>query len=164
MASRRSQLLRAVLLAGAVAGVLDLCGALALNVPKGIRPLSIFQSIAGGLLGAETYRGGLPTALLGTGLHFVIATGAALVFVLASQRLPVLLRHAVPCGAAYGIAVWIAMNKVVLPLSAFPVRATPPPLSAIALQLLVHVLCVGLPIALIARRQLRGAGPAVAAA
>jgi hypothetical protein len=53
-------------------------------------------------------------------------------------------------GAAYGLAVYAVMNYVVLPLSAFPQRAGPATL-VLALGLLVHVVLVGIPIALCAK-------------
>jgi hypothetical protein len=59
-------------------GVLDISDALVFWGMQGAPPMGIFQSIAAGLLGrTASYRGGLPTAVLGGFLHFFIATTIA---------------------------------------------------------------------------------------
>lgn len=57
------------------------------------------------------------TAALG-GLHFFIAFVIVVVYFLASGRAPVLTRHAVALGMAYGIVVYFAMSYIVIPLCA----------------------------------------------
>ena len=113
--------------------------------------LGVFQNVAGGVLGRETARnGGVPLYLFGTALHFLIAFIWAALFWGLSRRLPVLTRHPIPVGLAYGLVVYLGMNCVVLPLSALNVPLqTPALLSAPAFA---HLLLVGLPIALMARR------------
>ena len=109
------------------------------------------QSIASGLLGAASYTGGAKTAVLGVALHFLIATVATAVFYFASRRLRFLVEHPIIAGMLYGVAVYLFMNFVVLPLSAVPQRGAPP-LSGRIIGLLVIMFCVGLPIAAIVRR------------
>jgi hypothetical protein len=115
----------------------------------------MFQSIAAGLLGRGSYEGGLTTAALGMLLHYFIATTASAVYYAASLKLPVLIRRAVPCGLAFGVAIYFFMNYVVLQLSAVPRKPT---LSLAVIQnptwliaLAGHALIIGLPIALINR-------------
>ena len=84
-------------------------------------------------------------------LHFVIAFGAAFVYYAASRRFDFLVRRPVVCGLLYGIAVYLLMNSIVLPLSAFPHKIWPR-FDGVLTGLVVHMLCVGLPIALIVRR------------
>jgi hypothetical protein len=136
---------------GVLAGLGDLLFAFVYFGLHGASPIRILQSIASGLLGSAAYDGGAGTAVLGFFLHFVVAFGAAAVYVLASRRLPFLLDHAVLCGLAYGVAVYFFMNLVVLPLSAFPREITLTLKGALP-GLLAHMLLVGLPIALAARR------------
>jgi uncharacterized membrane protein YagU involved in acid resistance len=142
---------KTILLAGLVAGVLDLTAAVVTTLLRGRPPTRMLQSIASGLLGLDSYNGGLKTAALGVVLHFIIATGAAAVFYAASRKLTFLVRQAIVSGLLYGIAVYFFMQLVVLPLSAFPHRVTFP-LSGVLIGLGVHMLCVGLPISLIVRR------------
>ena len=142
---------RAALWGTAIAGTLDIVYAIVFHgLRSGVTALRILQSVASGLLGAPAYRGGVPTAVLGLCLHFAIMSVIAALFVAASRRLAPLRQHAVAAGAAYGLAVYAVMSYVVLPLSAFPQRGTPATL-VVALGLLVHVVLVGIPIALCAK-------------
>ncbi|HXG64441.1 MAG TPA: hypothetical protein VNO70_04995, partial [Blastocatellia bacterium] len=104
-----------------------------------------------GLLGADSYRGGPATAALGAVLHFLIAFVAAAVYYAASRKLKFLARQALVCGPLYGIAVYLFMNQIVLPLSAFPHQRAFS-LSSFVTGLVIHMLFVGLPIALAVRR------------
>lgn len=139
----------AILRAGALAGVLDIAAAFALSGLRGVGPARVLRYIASGLLGAAALRGGAATAALGLLLHFVIATTAAAVYYAASRRIAVLAAHPVPSGLLYGVAVYFFMNLVVLPLSAVARRPFVPSPAMIA----IHMLCVGLPIALVLRRR-----------
>ena len=145
-------IVRAALWGAAIAGTLDIVYAIVFFGRRGVAPIRILQSVASGLLGAPAYRGGVPTALLGLALHFAIMFVIAALFVAASRRLAPLRQQAVAAGALYGLAVYGVMNYIVLPLSAFPQRGTPPTL-VIALGLLVHVVLVGIPIALCAKHK-----------
>ena len=142
--SRR--LLTAILVGGAAAGVIDIVYAIISVGLRGRSPQWVLQSVASGLLGSEAFNGGWSSALLGLAAHFVIATGAAMVFVLASHRVEVLRRHWVIAGILFGIGVYLVMNFVVLPLSAVPFKINYT-WSVFAMGFLSHGLGVGLPIA-----------------
>ena len=144
------QALQAVFYAGLLAGTLDIAAAFVVYGLRGATPLRILQSIASGLLGATAYKGGLRTAALGALLHFFIACGADAVFYAASRKLEVLVRRPVISGLLYGVVVYVVMNHVVVPLSAIGRRPFVPSLAAVIV--LVHMLCVGLPIALVVHR------------
>jgi hypothetical protein len=143
---KMSSMTQAILWGGLSAGVLDFIGACVSNASRGVTPLRIAQSIASGVLGAKAFQGGIKTAALGVALHFAIALGAAAVFVIVSHQLRWLVQHPSWSGALYGIAVFWFMQLIVLPLSAisFKQNFSWP---VIAIGMLVHVLCVGLPIA-----------------
>jgi hypothetical protein len=134
--------MRAILWGGLAAGVGD--SVLALLLYR-VSLVVIYQSIASGVLGRDAYRGGLAAAALGLVLHFFIATTAAAVYVGGSRRLSLLARRPVPCGLAFGVAVYFFMKYLVLPLSAVP-RLTPFEPAA----MVGHAFLVGLPIALFA--------------
>ena len=150
-------MIRAVLLATLVAGALDIGAAILTNpqVPARV----VLQSVAGGWMGSEAYRGGWPAAWLGLASHFALMLGIAAVFVLAAARAPARRRRWFPAGVAFGLAVWLAMTYVVVPLSA---STLPPPdtLAAALKPIVIHILCVGLPIAWIVRRALGDSAPA----
>ena len=139
----------AVLLAGLAAGVGDTLLAIGLYH---VSPGPIYRSVASGLIGREAaVRGGLVTAALGMLLHFFIATTAAAVYFALAAKLKLLREQAVPCGLAFGVAVYLFMKEVVVPLS----LARPSPFAWALLA--GHALLVGLPIALVARRALGNA-------
>jgi len=142
--------LRSIALGTLVAGTLDISAAILRWLPQGVSATRVLQSIAGGLLGRETFAGGAPTAALGLLLHFSIMSVIVTVFYVASRRLPALTRHWLRYGVAYGAAVYSVMTFIVVPLSAL--HAPMPSPSAIAQVLMVHIVCVGLPIAFITRR------------
>jgi hypothetical protein len=131
-------------------GSLDITAALFVYGSFGMKPLRLLQGIAGGLLGPRTFDGGLTTALLGLLCHFLIAFFAAAVYVAVSRSVPALLEHAFIFGPLYGMAVYFFMNRVVVQLSA----ATKYPFSMkmMLIGVVIHIFCVGTPIALTARR------------
>ncbi|HKA89641.1 MAG TPA: hypothetical protein VKE22_18380 [Haliangiales bacterium] len=143
---------RTILLGGLLVGTLDFLDAMIFFSLRGAPPLSIFQAVAGGILGREAaFAGGWPTFVLGVAIHFFIATCVAAAYYGASRRIELLRRHAVPCGLAYGVGVYFFMQLVVIPLSALggpPRWALPGLLNGI----IGHALLVGLPAALISRR------------
>jgi hypothetical protein len=147
---RSTRAIRTVLTAGFVAGALDIVAAFVIYGWLGVGPVRILQSIAAGLLGAGAARGGAATAALGLFLQFFIATVAALAYYVGSLRLPALRERPVVWGAAYGVAVYVFMNFLVVPLSAVPNR--PFNWRLAPLILLVHIVCVGIPIATVLNR------------
>ena len=141
---------RAVAWGGLLCGVLDTAAAFLIYGAMGLPPERMLQGISSGLLGRRAYQGGAATALLGLLLEFAIAYGAAAVYVGASRSLTFLTRHAIAAGLLYGIAVYWFMQLVVLPLSAYGGR--PFSLRLALIGIAIHMLCVGLPIALAAQR------------
>jgi len=142
-------LVRTTLLATLAAGTLDILAAIVTNLQ--VSAQVVLQSVAGGWLGPATYRGGWPTAALGVASHYGVMLGIAAVYVVAAARLPVLRRQWFPAGVIYGLAVWLTMTFVVVPLSASTL-SPPDSLTAAWKLIVIHILCVGLPIAWIARR------------
>ena len=136
---------------GLVAGTLDICAAfLTAWLRRGIRPAVVLRFVASGLLGPTALTGGAKTAAAGLALHFLIAIGATVVFYLASRKWLFLIERPVHFGLLYGVAVYLFMNFVVLPLSL--VTRGPVTVSGFIIGLLTIMFCVGLPIALIVRR------------
>lgn len=150
---QRPRAFYAILYGGLAVGVLDGLAAVILTVVYGRSPSRMFQSIASGLIGRNSYEGGLATVLLGVSLHFLIAFIWATIYYGASLKLPALIQRALIYGPIYGVVVYFAMQMIVLPLSAIqkPAFSFAPPLQMLQ-GIIVHILCVGLPIALLARR------------
>ena len=82
-------------------------------------------------------------------LHYFIAFAIVAAFVGASRYLPMLTRAPILSGLVYGVAVYLVMNLVVLPLSAAGRPSFPWPI--LVNGLLIHMLGVGLPSSLFAR-------------
>jgi hypothetical protein len=141
----------AIVWGGLLAGVGDIAFAFVTAGLSGVGPVRVLQAVAGGLLGRTALAGGLAAAALGAVLHFFIAFVWAAVYWLASRRLRVLVRRPFVCGLLYGAVVYFFMAFVVLPLSAIYFKPSRE-LSSILLNAAGHMLLVGLPIALAARR------------
>jgi len=109
----------------------------------------MLQGIASGLLGQRSFEGEMATAGLGLAIHFLIAFTAAAVFYAASQKLSSLTQHVVVSGLLYGIAVYIVMYWMVVPL-AFPNARHS--MSRDVTAVIIHIVLIGLPIALVVRR------------
>ncbi len=142
-----------VLSAGLIAGVLDIAYVIIVYGFRGVAAERILKGIAAAVLGPEAHQGRWGIAMLGLGLHFTVALTAATVFYALSRKLRFLTKFAVPSGIAYGGAVWLVMNLLVLPLTATPPKVFPPP--GWPIILFAHLVCVGLPIALVVRRNER---------
>jgi len=115
------RLLWGILLGGLIAGALDIIYAFFVYGPLsfGVTPQQVLQSVAAGWVGREASRaGGWDTAALGLGSHFLIATLMAAVYTLASQSFRALAGKWILWGFIYGLMLYVAMNYVVVPLSA----------------------------------------------
>ncbi|HEX6495699.1 MAG TPA: hypothetical protein VF018_09460 [Acidobacteriaceae bacterium] len=140
--------LQAILATTVVCGILDATAASIQAATLGTPPRRVFQGVASGLLGPRAFEAGTSTAILGLALHFLIAMIISTIYVLAAQRLPFLLDHALLAGALYGIAVYVVMFYIVLPLSRRPKR--PFNLKFALTQLAIHIFIIGWSIALTA--------------
>jgi uncharacterized membrane protein YagU involved in acid resistance len=136
---------------GLIAGTLDALDAVVYyKFADGVAPYRIFQHIAGGLLGPSTFNGGVKTAILGVFLHYLIATGAAVVFYLACLRWRTLYEKPLIFGPLFGLCVLLVMHFIVVPLSAIQHYHLSMPAGELADQLFTHMFFVGLSIALTA--------------
>src|ERR1700753_704649 len=131
-------------------GILDISDAFIFYGLRGVAPTRILQGIASGVLGRGAFRMGNQSALLGLFFHFFIAFSVTTVFLLASRRLPLASRPFL-YGSLFGIALYIVMNYVVLPLSRIGLRPIPP-LVPLINGVAALVFCIGIPLAFIARR------------
>jgi len=140
----------AIFWAGLICGSMDITAALIVYGRFGLAPIRLLQGIAAGLLGPRSFDGGIPTALLGLLCHYVIAYSAAAVYYAASRAMPILMEHFIGFGALYAVAVYFFMQLVVIPLSAASRR--PFSLKMTIIGIVIHIFCVGLPIAATIRR------------
>ena len=149
---KRNSLLRSIAVAALVLGTLDLIDLVIFyGWATQTSAIAVMQYYASGALGLAAFAGGVATALLGLVFHYGVSFVVAAVFIVSANQLQVLRRHVILGGLLYGLAVYVVMNFIVLPLSAAP----PLPFSMIALiqGIVAHLLLVGLPPALIVQRQ-----------
>jgi hypothetical protein len=144
-----SRAFAAIFSAGLLCGVMDITAAFITWWPKGVKPPRLLQGVAAGWLGPKSFDGGMATAALGLAFHFLIAFTAATVFYLASRQLTFMINRPVVSGVLYGIAVYLVMYWVVMPLSNFLGTKT---ITSSIVAIITHVVCVGLPISLVIHR------------
>jgi hypothetical protein len=149
---KKSGALRAILTAGVVVGVLDISSAFVIWWQRGVAVQRGLQGIAAGLLGANSYEGGIATAGLGLALHFFVAFVVVSTFYAASRKTPFLTKHPFRSGVFYGIGVYIVMYWFVLPTTFSTFRHR---LSNELLAVAIHICLIGLPTAFIVRRYSR---------
>jgi hypothetical protein len=141
---------RAVVYATLLAGALDATDGVVFFGLHGLNPIQVLQYIASGLLGAQSFRGGLATAGIGVLVHFAISFVVAAIYLLASRRIPALRSQWAIFGLVFGAAVWAVMNLVILPITAVaPSHITT---AALLNGVIGHALFVGLPIAFFANK------------
>jgi len=150
---KNSGAFRAILTAGLVVGVLDISSAFVIWWQRGVGWRRGLQGITAGLLGANSFDGGLVTAALGLALHFFVAFVVVTIFYLASRKIGFLTLHPVVSGVFYGMGVYIVMYWLVLP-TAFPTFRHR--LGNDLLAVAIHISLIGLPCALIVRRYSQG--------
>ena len=128
--------------AGSIAaGIIDLVYAIVFNSRAGVPAIVIPQSVASGLLGINAFRDGWASAALGVVLHFGILFVAAGSYFLASRKLRVLVMRPKTYGALFGLAIYLFMHAIVLPLSAAPkFKVTP---ASTVSDLIVHIVLIG---------------------
>lgn len=148
--SEGKNLLKAILIAGLIIGLLDgLAAVVSSYIQREVTPDRVFRYVASGVFGKDAFAGGTPMALAGLFFHFVVATGWSTLFFLLYPRLKFLSWNKYIIGMVYGVFVLFSMNLVIIPLSNVP---NPNTGSVHLPQLFIHMFIVGLPISLLANR------------
>ena len=96
---------------------------------SGVAPIRIPQSIAGWVLGPAVARaGGIATALAGTALYCAVVAAMVAGYLKLSAWRPAMHARVVFSGAMYGLAMYLLLFRLVLPLAAAhaPASAMPP--------------------------------------
>ena len=150
---------QAILSGWLLCGVLDITAACIQSmVQAGRTPAYVLRGVASALWGRAALDAGNGMAAIGLAMHFTVALTWTLVFHALSRRLT-FLRTAplVVVGPLYGVLVFCVMNYATLPALSW-LRSlylhTPPrwPGTMSWPQLVIHMICVGPPIAWGVRR------------
>jgi hypothetical protein len=142
-------MLKAIGLATLVSGTLDILFAVILTLIYGRDPANMLRYVASGPFPDATSIGA-GGAMLGLLVHFALMAAMAAIFVLLVRLRPVLLDTPRRTALAYGVLTYFALNWLVVPLRFG--TALPPSALSIATQLFAHIVLVGLPFVVIARR------------
>jgi hypothetical protein len=151
VSAERPALWKVIFGATLLIGTLDIADALIFFGVQGVAPLRIPQGIASGVFGRASFGMGYRSAILGLIFHYFIAVSAATVYLLTSRKLP-LAPHPFLYGTLYGVALYCVMNYIVLPLSNVGPRPLFPPLIPFVNGVAALIICIGIPLAFIARR------------
>ena len=142
----------AILLTGFTAGILDIAAAcIQFYINTGRGPGPVLRYIASGVFGKKAFAGAT-TGMAAWGLlfHFIIAFGLTFFYYLIYPRISWLAKQPVLAGILYGIFAWVVTTQLIVPLS----RVNPGPFDwqKALLAAAILVLCIGLPISLMANK------------
>ena len=156
----RRSFFASALTAGLIAGTLDIiaaCISAYIKNPK-VTPTKVLNYIANGAFDPKSFSSPMMQTISGLFIHFFIAISFTFLFFLLAKQFPTLVKYPILIGILYGIFVWAAMRFVIL---AYLSRHTQKPIAteqdyidaAIAAGILI--VCVGIPVALLAKRYVR---------
>lgn len=141
--------LSSALIAGLLVGTLDIAAACIHYYLKTHKnPVAVLEFIASGAFGNVAFNGDTFFVAAGFAFHYFIAIIFSLLFFLITAKFPVILQFKIPAGIAYGIFIWLVMNKIVLPFSQIP--STPTNTVNIVISMLILIVCIGIPLAFLA--------------
>jgi len=156
----RKSFFTSALTAGLIAGSLDIVAAcIQAYLKNDTPPMQVLRGVASGAFDPKTFSSPALLALCGLLIHFFIAISFTFFFFFLAKQIPTLVKYPVPIGILYGVFVWATMRFIILPYIS---RLNPKPIvgqeaiknAAIAAGIIV--VCVGIPVALFARKYVRG--------
>jgi hypothetical protein len=153
MLIHKTSLWKVILIAGLVAGTLDITAAcVQAYLVNNTTPETILRYIASAVLGKDAFKGGMGVAALGLLFHYMIATALAAFFVMLYLNIRWIRKHVVLSGLLYGILAWVLTARLLVPLTRIHVGPIVWEKAIIAILILMFM--IGLPIALITRKYL----------
>ena len=155
----RKSFFASALTAGLVAGTLDITAAcIQAYLKTGTTPSQVLKYVASGAVDPKTFSNDTMLAAVGLLVHFIIAISFTFFFFFLAKQIPSLVKYPILIGILYGVFVWSTMRFIILPYIS---RLNPKPIvgqEAIknaAIAAAIIVVCVGIPVVLLARRYFR---------
>ena len=146
--------------AGLIAGALDITAAcIHAFIKNDTAPMQVLRGVASGAFDPKTFSSPGLLALCGLLIHFFIAISFTFFFFFLAKLIPSLVKYPIPIGILYGVFVWGAMRFIILPYIS---RLNPKPIAGkeaiinAAIAAGIIVICVGIPVVLLARKYVRG--------
>ena len=121
--------------------------------------MQVLRGVASGAFDPKAFSSPALLALCGLLIHFLIAISFTFFFFFLAKQIPLLVKYPIPIGIIYGVFVWGTMRFIILPYIS---RLNPKRIAgqeAIINALIaagIIVICVGIPVVLLARKYLRG--------
>jgi uncharacterized membrane protein YagU involved in acid resistance len=159
----RKSFFPSALIAGLIAGTLDITAAcIQAYLKNDTTPTQVLKYVASGAVDPKTFSNDTILAAVGLIVHFIIAISFTFFFFFLAKQIPALVRYPIPVGILYGVFVWATMRFIILP---YVSRINPKPIAgneavknaAIAAGILV--VCIGIPVALLARKYIKAILP-----
>jgi hypothetical protein len=143
--------LNQILKAWLLVGTLDILAACILVLVKsGKNPLIVLTFIASAIFGKDAYTGGAVMQVIGLVFHYFIALCFTVFFFFLYPRLKLLRSNVILTGIVYGLFVWCVMNLVVVPST--QITSRPFDLTNAIINMLILIACIGMPLALMAKK------------
>lgn len=139
-----------MLVATLVVGSLDLLTCSLYWGARGVSPARVAQGAAAWVMGADAYRGGTQSTMLGLSLLYLLALATVAGYRWLSMRDARLLRAPLRAGGLYGAMVFSMMTFVLIPLSAAP-NSSGAHVDWLLVLLAIYVFAIGMPTALMVR-------------
>ena len=156
----RKSFFASALTAGLIAGALDITAAcIHAFIKNDTAPMQVLRGVASGAFDPKTFSSPALLALCGLLIHFFIAISFTFFFFFLAKLIPSLVKYPIPIGILYGVFVWGAMRFIILPYIS---RLNPKPIAGkeaiinAAIAAGIIVICVGIPVVLLARKYVRG--------
>lgn len=155
----RKSFFASALIAGLIAGTLDIIGAcISAYLKNEVTPVQVLKYIAAGAADSKTFSNETVQVLCGLLIHFLIAISFTFLFFLLARMIPSIVRNPIPVGILYGIFVWAAMRFIILPnLSRHvqkPIEGKEAIINA-SIAAGILIVCIGIPVALLAKRYVK---------
>jgi uncharacterized membrane protein YagU involved in acid resistance len=141
--------IKTIILAGLVAGLLD--GTAAVVFLGKMNYSRVFKFVASGLFGKSAFAGGNEMVIYGIIIHLLIAMTFALFYYIIFSKISFFSKNKIIGGLLFGLLVWIIMNLLILPFTNIP--HSPIILVGAIKNILILMICVGLPISLIMQKK-----------
>lgn len=142
-------------------GTLDALAAILISYK--IPPAVIFKFIASGWFGREAMSGGTSMILYGLIFHYLIAAFFTVTLFWLYPQIIKLVKKKYLVGILYGLAIWIIMNYIVLPMTNIPKSHGHLELISLLKGIAALIICIGLPVALIADNEMSNTSQVVKA-
>lgn len=144
-------LLKTIAWVGLLVGTLDILSAFVhFYMVSGTSPEIILRFIARAAFGKQALTGGWQMPLIGLLFHYIIAYSFTILFFLLYPAVKLMSKSIVLTAIVYSIFIFVVMNLLVLPLT--KITRSPIQLDKAAIDTLILVVVIGLPLAIVARK------------